>query len=246
MMTGWRAIFWRELRSYFATSLALVYTVVFLIASGIFTFALGGFFQRGQADLETFFFYHPWLYLFLVPAIAMRLWAEDRRQGTFELVLTLPVSTGALVIGKFFAAWVFTAFALSLTTPLWVTVNWLGSPDNGVIAAGYLGSVLMAGAYLSIGAAISAMTRNQVAAFAATVLTCFLFMITGLPVVTDFVLAVAGSQWAELVASFSFLTQFSSLLTGVLEARAILFFLSLMTFWLFVNFVMVERGREKG
>lgn len=245
-MIGLRAIFWREFRSYFATPLALVYIVVFLMASGIFTFSLGGFFERGQADLETFFFYHPWLYLFLMPAIAMRLWAEDRRQGTFELVLTLPLSTAAVVMGKFFAAWVFTAFALSLTVPLWVTVNWLGSPDNGIIAAGYLGSLLMAGAYLSIGAAVSAMTRNQVAAFAATVLTCFLFMISGLPIITDFVLAVAGPQWARLVASFSFLTQFSSLLTGVLEARTILFFMSLMTFWLFVNFVMIERGREKG
>ncbi|HXV73890.1 MAG TPA: ABC transporter permease [Sphingomonadales bacterium] len=245
-MTGMGAVFRREFRSYFAAPIALVYIVVFLAASGIFTFSLGGFFERGQADLETFFFYHPWLYLFLVPSIAMRLWAEDRRQGTFELVLTLPVSAGAVVGGKFLAAWAFTTFALSLTFPLWITVNWLGQPDNGVIAAGYAGSLLMAGAYLAIGAAISAMTRNQVAAFAATVLACFLFLMSGLPFVTEFVLGLAGAEAARLVASFSFLTQFSSLLTGVLEARAVLFFASLIAFWLFVNLIAVERAREKG
>jgi gliding motility-associated transport system permease protein len=245
-MTGAGIVFWREFRSYFATPIALVYIVVFLAASGIFTFSIGGFFERGQADLQTFFFYHPWLYLFLIPAIAMRLWAEDRRQGTFELLLTLPIRPGAVVAGKFLAAWAFTAFALALTFPLWITVNWLGSPDNGVIAAGYLGSLLMAGAYLAIGSALSAMTRNQVAAFAATVLTCFLFLMSGLPFVVDFVSAWWGPAAARLVASFSFLSQFSSLLSGVVEARALLFFVSLIAFWLFVNRVVIERAREEG
>src|SRR6478736_8123359 len=174
-------IFKREFAAYFATPLAYVFIVIFLFAMGAFTFYIGHFYDNGVADLGVFFSYHPWLYLFLVPAIAMRLWAEERRTGTMELILTLPVPLWATVTGKFLAAWAFIAIALALTFPIWLTVNYLGNPDNGVIAASYLGSLLMAGAYLAIGACMSATTGNQVIAFIVTVVVCFLFAIAGSP-----------------------------------------------------------------
>src|SRR5258707_11585174 len=179
-------IFRREFAAYFATPLALVFIVIFLFAMGAFTFYVGHFFENGVADLSVFFGYHAWLYLFLVPAIAMRLWAEERRSGTIELLLTLPVPIWATVLGKFLAAWVFAGLALSLTFPIWLTVNYLGHPDNGVILAGYLGSFLMAGGYLSIGSCMSALTSNQVIAFVVSVVVCFLFTISGAPLVLDF------------------------------------------------------------
>lgn len=240
------AVFRREFASYFATPVAYVFISVFLVAAGIFTFYLGDFFLRGQADLHPFFFYHPWLYLFLVPAVAMRLWAEERRAGTFELLFTLPLSPGAMVAGKFLAAWAFIGVALILTFPVWLTVNYLGSPDNGAILAGYAGSFLMAGAYLAIGAALSALTRNQVVAFILTVLVCFLFMMSGLPLVLNFVEGWAPPELTELVASFSFLSHFSSLMKGVIEGRDVLFFVSLIAFWLFANRVIIELKREAG
>ncbi|MBU2089874.1 MAG: ABC transporter permease, partial [Alphaproteobacteria bacterium] len=162
------AIFKRELASYFATPLAYIFIVIFLVLSATFTFFMGGFFDRGQADLQAFFSFHPWLYLFLTPAVAMRLWAEERKSGTLELLLTLPVSVTATVLGKFLAAWVFTGIALALTFPIWITVNYLGNPDNGVILASYIGSFLMAGAYLALGSALAATTQNQVIAFVLT------------------------------------------------------------------------------
>lgn len=246
MMGGALAVFRREFASYFATPVAYVFISVFLVAAGIFTFYLGDFFQRGQADLQPFFFYHPWLYLFLVPAVAMRLWAEERRAGTFELLFTLPVSPGAMVAGKFLAAWGFIGVALVLTAPVWLTVAYLGSPDNGAILAGYAGSFLMAGAYLAIGAALSALTRNQVVAFILTVLVCFLFMMSGLPLVLNFIEEWAPPEITELVASFSFLSHFSSLMKGVIEGRDVLFFLTLIGFWLFANRVIIELKREAG
>ncbi len=180
-----RSIARRELRSYFATPLAYVFIVIFLVLTGLFTFYLGGFYERGQADLAPFFNFHPWLYLFLVPAIAMRLWAEERKSGSIELLLTLPVTLWQAVLGKFLAAWLFIAVALALTFPIWITVNYLGDPDNGVIVAGYIGSLLMAGGFLAIGSCISAATRNQVVAFILTVVICFLFMLAGFPLVLD-------------------------------------------------------------
>src|SRR5210317_1361916 len=152
----------RELSGYFATPLAYVFIVIFLTLAGAFTFYLGNFFARGQADLQPFFAFHPWLYLFLIPALAMRLWAEERKGGTIELLLTMPITMPQAVLGKFLAAWAFTGIALSLTLPVWITVNYLGQPDNGIIVAGYIGSMLMAGAFLSIGSCVSAVTRNQV------------------------------------------------------------------------------------
>ncbi|MFM2287116.1 MAG: hypothetical protein RL684_259, partial [Pseudomonadota bacterium] len=182
-MNGTMTIFKRELHSYFATPVAYVFIVIFLLLSGAFTFYLGNFYERGQADLQPFFNFHPWLYLFLVPAVSMRLWAEERKSGTIELLLTLPVTMWQAVLGKFLAAWAFIGIALALTFPIWLTVNYLGSPDNGVIFASYLGSLLMAGAFLAIGSCLSASTRNQVVAFILTVVTCFLLLLAGFPLV---------------------------------------------------------------
>lgn len=245
-MAGWMAIFKRELFSYFATPVALVFMVVFLVLSGAFTFYLGDFFLRDQADLQSFFIYHPWLFLFLIPAISMRLWSEDRRSGTFELLLTLPVSTFAVVFGKFLAAWIFIGLTLAMTFPIWITVNYLGAPDNGVILAGYLASFLMAGSYLSIGAALSALTRNQIIAFVGTAAICFLFMASGLPLVQNLFFGWAPEALVSLVASFSFLGHFNSILKGVIEGRDLLFFISLIAFWLFVNYLIVNLKREAG
>jgi len=245
-MKGWSAIFKREFASYFATPVALVFTVVFLVLSGAFTFYLGDFFARDQADLQSFFTFHPWLFLFLIPALSMRLWAEDRRSGTFELLLTLPVSTFALVLGKFLAAWAFAALALALTFPIWITVNYLGSPDNGVILAGYFASLLMAGSYLSIGVAFSALTRNQIIAFVGTALVCFLFMASGLPLVQNLFLGWAPEAVVTLVASFSFLSHFNGILKGVIGGGDLLFFVTLIAFWLFVNTIAVNLKREAG
>src|SRR5436309_12871241 len=177
------AIFKREFGAYFATPLAYVFIVIFLLAMGTFTFYVGHFYENGVASLGVFFSYHPWLYLFLIPAVGMRLWAEERLLGTMEFLLTLPVPVWASVVGKFLAAWAFAGVALLLTFPIWITVNYLGSPDNGVIFASYIGSFLMAGAFLAIGSCISACTRNQVIAFILTVVVCFLFLLAGFPLV---------------------------------------------------------------
>jgi ABC-2 type transport system permease protein len=179
-------VFKRELASYFATPVAYVFIVIFLLLAGTFTFYLGNFYERGQADLQPFFNFHPWLYLFLVPAVGMRLWSEERKSGTIELLLTLPVTMWQAVVGKFLAAWAFIGIALALTFPIWITVNYLGSPDNGVIFASYVGSFLMAGAFLAIGSCISACTRNQVIAFILTVVVCFVFLLAGFPLVLNF------------------------------------------------------------
>ena len=175
----------RELSGYFATPVAWVFIVIFLVMSGVFTFYIGSFYERGMADLEPFFQFHAWLYLFLVPAISMRLWAEERRSGSIELLLTLPVTTWQAVLGKYLAAWLFIGLALLLTFPIWLTVNYLGNPDNGTIVAGYIGSWLMAGGFLAIGSCMSALTRNQVVAFILSVVVCFGFLLSGLPMVMN-------------------------------------------------------------
>ncbi|HVZ90730.1 MAG TPA: ABC transporter permease subunit [Rhizomicrobium sp.] len=233
-------IFKREFAAYFATPLAYVFIVIFLFAMGAFTFYIGDFYNNGVADLSVFFGYHPWLYLFLVPAIAMRLWAEERRTGTMELLLTLPVPLWATVMGKFLAAWAFTGVALALTFPIWITVNYLGSPDNSVILGGYVGSFLMAGGYLAIGACLSATTSNQVIAFVITVVVCFLFTISGAPLVLDFFRAWAPLALIDAVSSFSFLTHFSAITSGVIDLRDVIFFLSLMALFLTANVVVLD------
>ncbi|MFQ5346833.1 MAG: ABC transporter permease subunit [Rhodothalassiaceae bacterium] len=243
-MTGIRSVFRREFASYFATPLAYVFIVIYLVLSGIFTFYVGGFYERGRADLEPFFIYQPWLFLFLVPAVAMRLWAEERKTGSIELLLTLPVTIGEAVLGKFLAAWAFIGIALALTFPIWITVNYLGDPDNGVIAASYLGAWLMAGGYLAIGSAMSAATRNQVVAFVLAVTACFLFTVSGLPMVLAFFEGWAPDTLVSLIASFSFLSHFNTIAQGVIGLADLLYFLSVIALWLFLGRVILEAKKE--
>lgn len=230
----------RELRGYFITPLAYVFIVIFLFLNGIATFYLGNFFPRGQADLQPFFQFHPYLYLVLIPPVSMRLWAEERNSGTIELLMTLPITRQQAVLGKYLAAWIFTAIAQALTFPVWITVAYLGDPDHGVIIAGYLASLLMAGAYLAIGSCISVLTRNQVIAFVITVVVCFLFVVSGFPIVLDFFSAWAPALVVNTIASFSFLTHFDAILKGVIDLKDIIYFFSLIAFWLFATAVFVE------
>jgi ABC-2 type transport system permease protein len=237
------SIFKRELGGYFATPVAYVFIVIFLLLAGLFTFSgdLGGLYERGRADLRgSFFNFHPWLYLFLIPAISMRLWAEERRLGTIELLMTLSVTIGQAVLGKFLAAWAFAGIALALTFPVWITVNYLGDPDNGVILAGYIGSFLMAGGYLAIGACVSAATKNQVIAFVLSVMVCFVFILAGFPTVLGFFSSWASPVILDAIASLSFLTHFQALSRGVIDARDLVFFFSLIACFLFANAVVIE------
>jgi ABC-2 type transport system permease protein len=233
-------IFRRELASYFITPLAYVFIVIFLTLAGTLTFFVGNFFGRGQADLQAFFNFHPWLYLFLIPAITMRLWAEERKTGSIELLLTLPVSMTEAVLGKFLAAWCFTAIAVALTFPIWITVNILGSPDNGAILAGYAGSLLMAGSYLALGAAISPISKNQVIAFVVTLAACFLFTVSGSGLVLNFFSGWAPTLVVDVVAGFSFMTHFNAIARGVIDVRDLIYFVSAIAFFLFANVVLVE------
>jgi ABC-2 type transport system permease protein len=230
----------RELRAYFATPLAAVFIVIFLLLSGAATFYLGGFFETGQADLQVFFRFHPWLYLLLVPAVAMALWAEERRSGTLELLLTQPLHTWQAVLGKFLAAWAFVAIALALTFPLWLTVNWLGAPDNGVILASYLGSLLMAGAYLAVGSCLSATTRSQVVAFILTILACLLLLLAGFPLALDPLRSFLPQGAVDAASALSFLTHFQAITRGVLDLRDVLYFLLAIATWLAATVLVIE------
>lgn len=235
----------RELRGYFTTPLAYVFIVIFLGLTGFFTFYPGGFYERDQADLAPFFSFHPWLYLFLVPALAMRLWAEERKTGSIELLMTLPVTLWEAVLGKFLAAWGVTAVALALTFPIWLTVNYLGEPDNGVIVAEYIGSLLMAGAFLAIGACLSAANRNQVIAFIITVVICFQFMLIGLPWVLGFFSGWAPQPIVDAIAGLSFLTHFGSLSKGVIDVRDIVYFLLVIGSWLYANTIVLDMKKAE-
>ena len=239
-MNSLAVIFKRELGSYFATPLAYIFIVIFLMLSAVFTFYLGDFYEGGQADLNAFFSFHPWLYLFLVPAIAMRLWAEERKSGTIELLMTLPVSRTDMVLGKFLAAWVFVGIALLLTFPIIITVNYLGSPDNGAIFTGYLGSWLLAGGYLAIGSCMSALTRNQVIAFILSVVACFVFIVSGFPLVLDLFSGWAPQWLLDAIASLSFLIRFDAISKGVLDLRDLLYFISLMAAWLLATAIVID------
>jgi ABC-2 type transport system permease protein len=243
-MKNVRVILRREFASYFATPLAYVFTIIFLVLAGAFTFYLGGFYERGQADLLPFFSFHPWLYLFLVPALSMRLWAEERKSGSIELLMTLPIKRIEAVLGKYLAAWLFTGMALALTFPLWITVNFLGAPDNGAILTGYLGSLLMAGGFLAIGACISATTRNQVIAFILTVVVCFGFLLAGFPLVLDVFSAWAPAFLVDAIASLSFLTHFDALSRGVIELRDVVYFLLVIGAWLTANAIVLDMKKS--
>lgn len=235
-----RAVYLRELAAYFLTPLAYVFIAIFLIALGSFTFEIGRFFETNQADLAPFFLFHPWLYLVFLPAVAMRLWADEARGGTLELLLTLPAPTWSLVLGKFFAAWTVAGAALLLTTPMWMSVAWLGHPDHAAIALAYAMSFLMAGGYLAIACAFSAVAGNQVVAFVLSVAVGFLFTAAGLPLIAS----AFGPRAAETLAAFSLLTHFEAAQHGVLEARALIFYIGFIALWLTLNAIWV--GARKG
>ena len=237
------AIVRRELRSYFVTPMAYVFLVIFLVLSGILTFYSGDFYERGQADLQPFFAMHPWLYLILVPALSMRMWAEEAKGGTLELLLTLPVSLVQAMLAKFVAAWLFIGLALLLTFPIWITVNYLGSPDNGVIVAGYFGSWLMAGALLAVGACLSALTRSQVVAFILTVVVCFLLILAGQPQVLDFLQGTLPRKLINGVAHLSMLRHFEAIARGVLDVRDIFYFVLSIAAWLTAGVLVLDLKR---
>ncbi len=243
MNAAW-AVCRRELLSYFATPVAYVFIVMFLVLASTFTFYLGNFYERGQADLSPFFTFHPWLYLFLVPALSMRLWAEERKSGSIELLVTLPLELWEAVLGKFLAAWAFTLLALALTFPIWVTVNYLGAPDNGAILAAYIGSGLMAGGFLAVGSCISATTKNQVVAFILSVVACFVLLLAGFPLVLDVFSGWAPQALVDAVASLSFLTHFQSISRGVIDFRDLVYFALLIAACLYANTIVlaIKRG----
>jgi len=235
----------RELGGYFTSPVAYVFLVIFLLLAGFFTFTAGAFFERGEAGLGAFFAWHPWLYLILVPAVGMRLWSEERRAGTIELLLTMPVTTAQAIIGKFLASWLFLALALALTFPVIITANVLGDPDNGVIFTGYIGSLLLAGAYLAVSCMTSAMTRNQVVAFILSVVVCLFLILAGFSPVTDLMVRWASPAFIDTVAAFSVMTHFDGFQKGVIDSRDLLFFLSVIGFALFATGAII-RGHRAG
>ncbi len=234
-----------EFMGYFITPIALVLAVIFLLISGLLTFYVGNFLERDQADLNIFFNFVPWLFLFLIPAIGMRLWSEERRSGSIELLLTLPIPLAGAVLGKFFAAWLLIGLILVLTFPLWITVNYLGTPDNGVIAAGYIGVWLMAGAYLSVTSSLSGISKNQIISFVISIAVCFLFTISGTTIVLNFFTALDMPWLVNAVSNTSFLTHFNSISRGVLDIRDIIFFVSISALWLFISCIIIEHYKEK-
>jgi len=245
-MSHWAAISTiakRELSAYFESPVAYVFLVIFLLLAGFFTFTFGGFFERGEASLAALFTWLPWLFLFLVPAVGMRLWSEERRLGTIELLLTMPVAAWQAILGKFLASWAFLIIALALTFPIAITVNWLGDPDNGVIASGYIGAALLAGAYLAISSMTSALTRNQVIAFILAVVLCLLLILVGFSPVTDLLSRWASPWFVEAVTRFSVLTHYDGFQKGVLDSRGVLYFLSVIAFTLFATGVVIRNHR---
>ncbi|HEX5354060.1 MAG TPA: ABC transporter permease subunit [Rhodanobacteraceae bacterium] len=237
-------VFLRELRGYLITPVAWLFSVIFLLFAGALTFYLGAFFERGQADLDPFFQFHPWLYLVLVPALAMRLWAEERRSGTLELLMTLPIGVWQAVLAKFLAAWVYVGCALALTFPMWLTVNYLGQPDNGIILAGYIGSFLMAGAFLAISECLSALTRSQVVAFILALAVCFLFLMAGDPLVQQPLLALGSERVADALSDLSLLAHFQAISRGVLDLGDIAYFVLTIVFWLLANALILDAERR--
>jgi len=245
-MNAWsniKAIMKRELGSYFSSPIAYVFLVIFLLLAGFFTFTIGNFFERGEASLVSFFTWHPWLYLFLVPAVGMRLWSEERRLGTMELLLTMPVTTWQAIVGKFLASWLFLAIALALTFPVVVTVNYMGAPDNGVILSGYVGSLFLSGTYLAVSCMTSAMTRNQVISFIVSVVVCLFLILAGYTPVTDLLTRWANPSVVSVIAGFSVMTHFEGFQRGVLDSRDLIFFASVMGFALFTTGVIIRNQR---
>jgi len=236
----------RELSGYFSSPVAYVFIVIFLLFASFFTFMLGGFFERGQANLEAFFTWHPWLFMVFVPAVGMRLWAEERRQGTLELLMTMPITPWQAIVGKFLASWIFLGLALALTFPVTLTVNFLGSPDNGVIVAGYIGSFLMAGAFLAVSCATSAITRSQVVSFIISVVICFGMVLAGFEPAVEFMRSVAllGDRVVDVIMSFSVMPHFMNFQKGVLVIGDLVFFVSVIVFALFTTSVILRGLRS--
>jgi ABC-2 type transport system permease protein len=239
-MQGTLVVFKRELAGYFVTPVAYVVLAMFLLLSGFLTWSLGGYYESNQADMRLFFNYVPWLFLLLIPAISMRLWSEERRSGTIELLLTLPISLGQAVVGKFLAAWAFIGIALALTLTEWISVAYLGEPDHGVIFAGYVGSFVMAGAYLAVGSCVSSLTKNQVVAFVVAVLVCLMFMLAGLPGVIDLAVSILPETLVDVVRDMSFLNHYSDITRGVIDLRDLVYFGSLITLCLFINTALIN------
>jgi ABC-2 type transport system permease protein len=244
-MSPVNAVMRRELRSFFVTPLAWVFLVIFLVLAGILTFYTGDFYERGQADLQPFFVMHPWLYLILVPAVTMRMWAEEAKGGTLELLLTLPQTLWQAMLGKFLAAWLFMGLALALTFPIWLTVNYLGTPDNGVIFAGYLASWLMAGCFVAIGACLSALTRSQVVAFVLTAVVCVLLILAGQPQVLDFFSGALPRRFINALAYLSMLRHFEAIARGVLDLRDLTYFALSIVGWLAAGVLLLELKRVR-
>ncbi|BFI95514.1 MAG: ABC transporter permease [Rhodanobacter sp.] len=244
-MSQVNAVMRRELRSFFVTPMAWVFLVIFLVLAGILTFYTGDFYERGQADLQPFFVMHPWLYLILVPAVTMRMWAEEAKGGTLELLLTLPLTLWQAMLGKFLAAWLFIGLALALTFPIWLTVNYLGSPDNGTIFAGYLGSWLMAGSFVAIGACLSALTRSQVVAFVLTAVVCVLLILVGQPQVMDFFSGALPRRLINALAYLSMLRHFEAIARGVLDLRDLAYFVLSTLGWLTAGVLLLELKRVR-
>lgn len=242
-MSNTLVIFRREFSSFFATPVAYVFIAIFLMLSGVFAFYVGNFYERGQADLLPFFNFHPWLYLFLVPAMAMRTWSEERKSGSIELLMTLPISTMEAMLGKFLAAWTVLGLSLCLTFPLWITVNYLGDPDNGIILAAYIGSWLMAGAFLSIGICMSALTKSQVVAFILAVVICFLFVLSGSGIVLEAFKGWFPPILLDTLASFSFLSHFENMAKGVIALNNVGYFLIVMGIWLYAGLLIIEQKK---
>jgi len=243
-LTHVKTIAKRELTAYFASPVAYVFIVIFLLLAGFFTFNAGYFFERNQANLDAFFQWHPWLYLFLVPAVGMRLWSEERRMGTMELLLTMPITAWQAIVGKFLASWLFLALALVCTFPVVLTVNYLGNPDNGVIFGQYMGSFLMAGAYLAISCMTSALTRNQVVSFILSVVICLFLILAGWPPITQMVSGITEAQWViDTVAALSLMTHFESFRRGIIDTRDLIFYSGVIVFCLFTTAVIIRNHR---
>jgi len=242
-MNGLFPILKRELFAYFRSPVAYVFIIIFLIANAGCTFLLGNFYRSNQASLEIFFLFHPWLYLFLIPSVGMRLWSEERRSGTVELLLTLPVNMVTAVLAKFLAGWIFIASALALTFPMILTVNFLGEPDNGPIIAGYIGSFLMAGAYLAITSCTSALTKNQVISFILSVVICLILVLLGWGVLSD-VLSFLPVWISDIISQFSFTTHFTAMRRGVVDLRDLIYFVSVIVFALMVNVVILDSHKS--
>ncbi len=243
-MQSWhsiKALTKREWQAYFNSPVAYVFIIIFLALCGFFTFNISGFYESRQANMAAFFVWHPWLYLILVPAVAMRLWAEERRAGTDELLLTLPITAAQAVMAKFLAAWLFMALALALTFPIILTAYYLGRPDAGVLLTGYLGSLLLAGAYLALGLFTSALTRNQVISFILSVVLGLFLVLAGYPPVTDLLSRWAPAWMVSGVAAFSFMPPFETLQRGVLDLRDLVYFFSVIGFMLFSTHVVIRQ-----